>query len=71
MDIRVAVLLLERSRMHNPISAIHQEIAAELGSSRDVISRILENLGSQGMIRVLRGSIEILDAELLEKQTAQ
>lgn len=71
MDVRVAALLHERGKTHNPISGTHQEIAAELGSSREVISRILENLARQGMIRVLRGSIEILDTDLLEKQTAR
>jgi CRP/FNR family transcriptional regulator len=71
MDIRVATLLLERGRTQNPISGTHQEIAAELGSSREVISRILENLASQGIIRVLRGSIEILDSDLLENQTTR
>ncbi len=69
MDIRVAALLLERGKANNPISMTHQEMAAELGSSREVISRILENLARQGIIRVLRGSVEILDQELLEKQT--
>lgn len=71
MDVRVASLLHERGKTHNPINGTHQEIAAELGSSREVISRILENLARQGMIRVLRGSIEILDADLLEKQTTR
>lgn len=71
MDIRVATLLLERSKACNPITGTHQEIAAELGSSREVISRILENLASQGSIRVLRGSIEVLDSDLLEKQSVR
>jgi CRP/FNR family transcriptional regulator len=71
MDIRIAVLLLERSRTRNPIIVTHQEIASELGSSREVISRILENLARQGIIRVLRGSIEIIDSDLLEKQTTR
>ena len=69
MDVRVANMLMERSQANNPILMTHQEIAAELGSSREVISRILENLARQGIIRVLRGSIEILDQKLLEKQT--
>jgi CRP/FNR family transcriptional regulator len=69
MDIRVASLLLERSRLNNPVRITHQEMAAELGSSREVISRLLENLARQGIIRVLRGSIEILDLERLENQT--
>lgn len=71
MDIRVASLLLERSAAHNPIMTTHQEIAAELGSSREVISRILENMASQGMIRVLRGSVEVLDPQQLERQAAR
>lgn len=70
MDIRVATLILERSRIHNPITITHQEIAAELGSSREVISRILEDLASQGAIHGLRGSIEVLDFDLLKNQTA-
>jgi CRP/FNR family transcriptional regulator len=69
MDIRVVTLLLERSKTHNPINVTHQEIAAELGSSREVISRILEDLVSQGIIRGLRGSIEVLDSNLLKNQT--
>ena len=61
MDTRVAAFLLERGRHQNPIPVTHQEIAAELGSSREVISRILESFGSQGLTRTTRGVIEILD----------
>ncbi|MBI1281854.1 MAG: helix-turn-helix domain-containing protein [Anaerolineaceae bacterium] len=71
MDIRVATFLLERSRLNNPMSITHQEIAAELGSSREVISRILENLAAKDIIRVIRGSIEVLDSKLLEDQTTR
>ena len=66
MDTRVAALLLERSRLQNPIRITHQEIAAELGSSREVISRLLEDFTSQGLIRLRRGTIEILDDQSLE-----
>jgi len=66
MDKRVAALLLERCRLHNPIRVTHQEIAAELGSSREVISRLLEDFTSQGLIRLRRGTIEILDCQSLE-----
>lgn len=71
MDLRVAGWLLERSRRHNPMTVTHQEIAAELGSSREVISRILENLADQNLIRVQRGSIEVLDADRLAEQAAR
>jgi CRP/FNR family transcriptional regulator, anaerobic regulatory protein len=61
MDARVAALLLERSRSQNPIRITHQEIAAELGSSREVISRILEDFAGQKLLRPARGELEILD----------
>jgi CRP/FNR family transcriptional regulator len=61
MDARIAAFLLERSNAENPIHITHQEIAAELGSSREVVSRILEDFSNQGIIRAKRGIIEILD----------
>lgn len=65
MDRRVASLLLTKSRSHYPIQITHQEIAAELGSSREVISRILEDFSQRGIIESGRGTIEILDGEEL------
>jgi CRP/FNR family transcriptional regulator len=66
MDVRVATLLAQRSQKSNQIIVTHQEIAAELGSSREVISRILEDFSAQGMIEVSRGSVKILDQEALQ-----
>lgn len=68
MDVRVASLLQERARRQNPIHITHQKIAAELGSSREVISRILEDFASQGLIRVTRGAVDVLDQESLESR---
>jgi len=61
MDERLASLLLTRSRIQNPMRITHQDIAAELGSSREVISRLLEDFSKRGLVRVARGEIEILD----------
>jgi CRP/FNR family transcriptional regulator len=66
MDTRLAAKLLDYSRIQNPIRITHQEIAAELGSSREVISRILEDFTSQGLIQSGRGIIEIVDMESLQ-----
>jgi CRP/FNR family transcriptional regulator len=63
MDTRLAGFLVERSRSQNPVRITHQEIAAELGSSREVVSRILEDFAGRGLIRTARGAIEILSAE--------
>ncbi|MCK4976252.1 MAG: Crp/Fnr family transcriptional regulator, partial [Anaerolineales bacterium] len=66
MDRRVASFLLERSHLKNPISITHQEIANEIGSSREVISRILEDFAERGIIRLSRGEIKVLDFEGLK-----
>ena len=70
MDTRLASLLLDHSRVQRPIRMTHQEIAAELGSSREVISRILEDFASQALIRSSRGLIEIVDVESLQIRAA-
>ena len=66
MDRRVASLILKLADTRNPVKITHQEIAAELGSSREVISRLLEDFVSDGSIRSGRGLIEVLDFELLK-----
>lgn len=66
MDTRLAAFLLARSRGSDPIRITHQQIAAELGSSREVISRLLENLEAEGLIRRARGVIEVGDRKGLE-----
>ena len=69
MDRRVAALLLNQAKVQNPIRVTHQEIAAELGSSREVISRILEDFSKEGLIESGRGTIEVLDIEDLESRS--
>ena len=66
MDARLVSLLLERSLRSDLIHITHQEIAGELGTSREVISRILEDFSALGMIEVARGSIKILEREALQ-----
>lgn len=63
MDRRVASLLLNRMEAGQPIRVTHQEIAAELGSSREVISRLLEDFSERGWVEVGRGTVEILDVD--------
>jgi len=66
MDVRVISFLVNHARLTNPIQITHQEIAAELGSSREVISRLLEDLVQRGLVRSSRGEIEVLDVEGLQ-----
>ena len=67
MDVRLAEFLLAKSGRAVQVTITHQQIAAELGSSREVISRILKILAQDGLILPARGHIEILDLDGLEK----
>lgn len=69
MDRRLASWLLKQSANQNPVRVTHQEIAADLGSSREVISRILEDLSREGLIESGRGSIQIIDSAGLESRS--
>ncbi|HET9576477.1 MAG TPA: Crp/Fnr family transcriptional regulator [Usitatibacter sp.] len=65
MDSRLGALLLKRFGTRQSFSATHEEIAAELGTAREVVSRVLRDFAQRGAIRVTRGSIELLSAETL------
>lgn len=66
MDRRVAAWLLKFNVHSDAIRITHQEIAAELGSSREVISRILEDFSKNGLISLGRGTLELIDKDGLE-----
>jgi len=70
LDQRVAALLAARARLANPIVVTDQEIAAELGSAREAVSRVLEDLAVKGCIKSTRGRIEVTDMEAVERAAA-
>ena len=47
------------------LRATHQQIAADLGTSREVVSRMLKDFEQGGLLRLSRGRIEIDDPEAL------
>jgi CRP/FNR family transcriptional regulator len=61
---RLARFLLNRSQSGR-VPATHQDIATDIGSAREVVSRHLKVLEKQGLIRLLRGVVEILNEEAL------
>ncbi|HZP86019.1 MAG TPA: Crp/Fnr family transcriptional regulator [Burkholderiales bacterium] len=64
LDERLAALLL---RLGSPVRATHQHLADELGSVREMVSRLLRGFEEQGWIALRREHIEILDADALKK----
>lgn len=74
LDRRLATLLLQRSTMPGEgggdgshVHATHQELAADLGTSREIVSRTLESLESQGLVKLGRGRILLLDPTRLRE----
>ncbi len=68
MDTRLAAFLLERLGPSDSVHITHQAIAAELGSSREVISRLVEDFSGLGIISVSRGTIHVLDRAALQSR---
>ena len=64
---RLARLLLAAPA---PVTATHQEIAAELGSAREVVSRHLKGFERRGLVRLGRGLVEIVDRPGLDRLAA-
>ncbi|MFY0688464.1 MAG: Crp/Fnr family transcriptional regulator [Cyclobacteriaceae bacterium] len=62
LDTRLLKYLTERMEVTktNPIKISHRQIATELGTSREVISRIIKKLESEKLILQNRQGIEIL-----------
>lgn len=69
MDARVAAWLLEHG-VDGVVHTTHQELAVDLGSSREVVSRILRDLENEGLIRRLRGEILVLERAHLARLAA-
>jgi CRP/FNR family transcriptional regulator len=58
LDQRLANLLLGKGRQ---LHTTHQQLADELGSVREMVSRLLKGFVDQGLVRLGREQIEILD----------
>jgi CRP/FNR family transcriptional regulator len=67
LDQRLATLLVAKP---SPINTTHQALADELGSVREIVSRLLKNFAEQGWIRLGREQIEVLDIPALQRYAA-
>ena len=64
LDQRLAALLLGRGRI---VHSTHQQLADELGSVREIVSRLLKGFAAQGLVALGREQIEIRDAQALRR----
>ena len=63
MDDRIVNYLHEKAATHhsNKVQLSHQEIAYDLNTSREVVSRILKQMEKAGHLKIGRGQLELLD----------
>ncbi len=66
VDLRVAGWLAERAATPT-IATTHQAIAGELGTAREVVSRILKEFERRGWLTLARGAIELEDPAALRR----
>ncbi len=69
VDKRLAAFLLEESRLEESASLkiTHEKIANHMGTAREVVTRMLRYFQNEGMVKLTRGAIEIIDYRKLEK----
>ena len=65
MDNRIAALLFELSVIEasDALSVTHEELANQLGTAREVVTRLLKYFQSDGIIKLSRGSIRLLNVD--------
>ncbi|RDE49200.1 MAG: Crp/Fnr family transcriptional regulator, partial [Candidatus Accumulibacter meliphilus] len=64
LDQRLAKLLLAKGET---IHATHQALAEELGSVREMVSRLLKGFALQGLVRLGREQITVIDPRGLQQ----
>ena len=68
-DKRLATFLLEESSLENSavLNLTHEAIGNHLGNPREVVTRMLRYFQNEGLVRLSRGTVEILDAAKLSE----
>lgn len=66
VDLRLAQKLLDLADEDGAVVTTHQQLAKELGSAREVISRQLQEFQRRGWVRGSRGQITLLARQAIE-----
>ncbi len=68
LDYRLASFLVRAADSDGKLRLQHQQIAAHLGTAREVVSRLLKQLERAGLVELQRGLISIPDLQALARQ---
>ena len=68
-DKRLAAFLLEEAVVEGSdcLRLTHEKIANHMGTAREVVTRMLRYFQSEGMVRLTRGTVELIDSEALTR----
>ena len=68
-DRRLAAFLTEESVLEGTgdLKITHEKIAAHLGTAREVVTRMLKYFQTEGLVRLSRGTVEVIDPEGLRR----
>ena len=69
LDRRLAHFLLEESALEGTdgLKITHETIGRHMGTAREVVTRMLRYFQGEGMVRLFRGGIELIDRARLEQ----
>ncbi len=67
MDCRLAQVLMQHaaSQQSSMLSLTHEAVARDMGTAREVVSRLLKYFQNEELLRLTRGSIQLLDEKRL------
>ena len=68
LDQRLARLIVAQDRA--VLNVTHQQLAAELGSVREIVSRLLKGFAEQGLVALGREQLTVTDRAGLQKIAA-
>jgi len=70
MDTRLATFILQRldkNGIEEKLDITHEKIAIELGTAREVVSRLLKDFEKKSIVSLSRGKIIVKNKEFLKK----
>jgi len=68
-DKRLAAFLLEECALEDTsvLKITHEKIANHMGTAREVVTRMLKYFQNEGMVRLTRGAVELVDIKRLRE----
>ena len=68
-DKRLAAFLLDESALENldSLKTTHEKIANHMGTAREVVTRMLKYFQNEGMVKLTRGTVELVDIKRLRQ----